>query len=257
MKGCSAHCLSAHYRSFPSSGFPRFYYCNSFSPLQLHIFSQKLNTTLPPKQKKKKVNCKHTNSCKCLQQGIFISAICGIVYITLNIIFHYFSKKKLYASKQQLCFIWNRAQELLPWTAERDLCTQPPDRRSTHSVTNTGTNSSFAHLYLFQKGALQAFGSSRSILRQICSIGSNTPIFPCLYINSFRNTHSFTRSLLTLSHLIVSQNRRTLKCGKDHEDPQAQPLTHPHCPHLSVPHLHSSGTPPVMVTPPPPWAIIS
>lgn len=131
MKGCSAHCLSAHYRSFPSSGFPRFYYCNSFSPLQLHIFSQKLNATLPPKQKKKKVNCKHTNSCNCLQQGIFISAICGIVYITLNIIFHYFSKKKLYASKQQLCFIWNRAQELLPWTAERDLCTQPPDRRST------------------------------------------------------------------------------------------------------------------------------
>lgn len=67
MKGCSAHCLSAHYRSCPYSGFPRFYYCNSFSPLQLHIFSQKLNATLPPKQKKKKVNCKHTNSCNCLQ----------------------------------------------------------------------------------------------------------------------------------------------------------------------------------------------
>ena len=29
-----------------------------------------------------------------------------------------------------------------------------------------------------------------------------------------------------------------------------------HCPHPSVPHPHGSGTPPRMVTPPPPWAAV-
>ena len=34
------------------------------------------------------------------------------------------------------------------------------------------------------------------------------------------------------------------------------PLYHAHWPHPSVPHLHGSGTPPGMVTPPPSWAAV-
>lgn len=37
------------------SGFPRFHYCNSFSPITAQYFSLKINATLPPKQKKKKL----------------------------------------------------------------------------------------------------------------------------------------------------------------------------------------------------------
>ena len=48
----------------------------------------------------------------------------------------------------------------------------------------------------------------------------------------------------------------TIKFEKELSDHQVQPLSHPHCvlwPHLSVPHIHGSGTPPGMVTPPFPW----
>ena len=55
------------------------------------------------------------------------------------------------------------------------------------------------------------------------------------------------------------QNLTIMKVGKAVQDPQVQLLTQPHrahCPRPSVPHPHSSGTPPGMVTPPPPWAAV-
>ena len=55
----------------------------------------------------------------------------------------------------------------------------------------------------------------------------------------------------------ASQNHRTIKVGKDQQIPTSNPNPpyHAHWPHLSVPHLHGSGTPPGMVTVTP-WAAV-